>query len=103
MTKVILAMMVGGSLLAGASIAAPAAAQSADETYLPGPGGGEEVDGGAGTPPLESTGMEDGIGGSCDCSLIARSSAGSASGLASLLALGIVVVRRRAEQRSRAR
>jgi hypothetical protein len=104
MKKAIGSMLMGAAILTIAMGAHAATEPSADETYLPGPGGGDVwSDGGDGTPPLESTGLEDGIGGSCDCSLTGRSRAGSLAGSLALLAIGVFVVRRQSSRRLRVR
>jgi hypothetical protein len=69
----LIGFVVGGVAMLGRAQGQPsepapevtgAAGAPAEESYLPGPGGGElEQDG---PPPLESTGLEDGIG-SCKC------------------------------------
>ena len=81
--------------------AAGAADQGAAEQYLPGPGGGDVFDPN-GPTPLESTGLEDGSGGGCKCSvgLGSRTNASSSAlGLATL-ALGLLA-RRGATARAR--
>jgi hypothetical protein len=76
---------------------ADAAAPHVDETYALGPGGGEpQQDGGSGQPPLESTGMEDGLGGGCCCSFIGQRGEGGALrfGLLALAGAALVCLRR---------
>ena len=68
-----------------------AAGAHGEETFFPGPGGGELE--GSGPPPLESTGLEDGPG-SCKCSNVLG--AGSNPGAAWMtLGLGLVALGRR--------
>ena len=68
-----------------------AAGAPGEETFFPGPGGGELE--GSGPPPLESTGLEDGPG-SCKCSNVLG--AGSNPGAAWMtLGLGLVALGRR--------
>jgi MYXO-CTERM domain-containing protein len=68
-----------------------AAGAHGEETFFPGPGGGELES--PGPPPLESTGLEDGPG-SCKCSNTLG--AGSKPGAAWLgLGLGLVALSRR--------
>jgi hypothetical protein len=58
-----------------------------EETFVPGPGGGEIEQ--PGLPPLESTGLEDGIGSGCKCS----SAVGAHKDAASLsLAFGLALL-----------
>jgi MYXO-CTERM domain-containing protein len=94
MNKAIASMLVVASISATVWNAR-ADQEAADESYFEGPGGGEVAsDGGDGTPPLESTGLEDGIGGSCDCSVTGQS-ATPLAGLVWLVAGSAVVARRR--------
>lgn len=70
-----------------------AAGAHGEETYFPGPGGGEPET--QGPPPLESTGLEDGPG-SCKCSSVLGSNSSSNAGWAWFgLGLGAVAVWRR--------
>jgi MYXO-CTERM domain-containing protein len=72
-----------------------AAGARGEETYFPGPGGGELESGGP--PPLESTGLEDGPG-SCKCS----SALGSHPGAGAIwLALGLATVAAARRRRNR--
>jgi hypothetical protein len=94
MKREMASMLVVASILATGSYAR-AEQEAAGESYFEGPGGGELAnDGGDGTPPLESTGLEDGIGGSCDCSMTGRSVTPLA-GLLWLIVGSVVVARRR--------
>jgi hypothetical protein len=85
----VVAWIVGNSRVAGAQDEGP------EERYFTGPGGGEVAsDAGDGTPPLESTGLEEGIGGGCDCSVTGRSVTPLA-GLPWLAVASIIAARRR--------
>jgi MYXO-CTERM domain-containing protein len=71
----------------------PDAGAAADEAFAPGPGGGAR-DAGSGKPPLESTGLEDSIGGSCGCR-VAGSRAATGPGLLALALVAGALARRR--------
>jgi uncharacterized protein (TIGR03382 family) len=74
----------------------PAPRPSADERYLPGPGGGEPPDAGDPNDRVESTGLESGPGGACHCRLARdEPGGGPAFGAASLLGLAWLCRRRR--------
>jgi hypothetical protein len=77
-----------------------AAGARGEETFLPGPGGGELETGGP--PPLESTGLEDGPG-SCKCSTAVGSgrwSSSSSAWIGLAFGLGLVAAARRRSKRA---
>jgi MYXO-CTERM domain-containing protein len=77
----------------------PAASAAADQAFSPGPGGGDP-DAGDGRPPLESTGLEDSIGGSCGCRTAgAPLPLGWAWPAVGLVAVAVARIRRRAPRR----
>lgn len=77
-----------------AAAGAPSRSDSG-ETYLPGPGGGELPR--HGSPPLESTGLEDGPGG-CKCQSAVGARPDSLSALLSLLGSSVLWRRRRSSR-----
>jgi len=93
MKRAIASMLVAASIWANSRVAG-AQEEAAEERYFTGPGGGEAASDGGGTPPLESTGLEEGIGGGCDCSVTGRSVTPLA-GLSWLVVASIVAARRR--------
>jgi hypothetical protein len=70
---------------------------SGEETFLPGPGGGEIEQ--PGLPPLESTGLEDGIGSGCKCSAAVGARRDAAS-LSLVFGLALLLVTRRTRNQS---
>lgn len=71
-----------------------------EETYLPGPGGDNLEP--RGLPPLESTGLEDGIGSGCKCSSAIGAHQDTASlSLAFLVGSVLLARRKRAASESR--
>ena len=96
MKRALLSMLVGLAMATSAAVAGADTEPAVDESYFAGPGGGDvSIDGGEGMPPLESTGLEDGLGGGWDCSLTGRRSVAPAGGLSMVLAFALFVVRRR--------
>jgi MYXO-CTERM domain-containing protein len=96
MKRLSLSMLVGLAMATTAAVAVADTEPLVDESYFAGPGGGDvSIDGGDGVPPLESSGLEDGIGGGCDCSLTGHPSAAPAAGLSLIVAFALFVVRRR--------
>lgn len=81
-------------LLSPAALAEPPdAGATPDQSFSPGPGGGEQ-DAGTGRPPLESTGLEDTDFG-CGCRTAGRPAPGAHALLAAALAGGAAWRRRR--------
>lgn len=102
----VVGLLLGGTVTGalGASERAEAGAASVEppvEHYGLGPGGGDVSFDPNGPPPLESTGLEDGVGG-CNCSFATEG--GRASISLGLAALGLLAgrARRRAAARPRA-
>jgi MYXO-CTERM domain-containing protein len=100
MKRIIIFFLASVPFLTAASLARAEpprdAGASADESFSPGPGGGQP-DAGSRRPPLESTGLEDTDFG-CNCRM--GGSASPAGGLiAWVLAAGAVLRRRRSLKR----
>jgi MYXO-CTERM domain-containing protein len=90
-------LLASGLALAQATPPDAGAAAAADEAFAPGPGGGER-DAGDGRPPLESTGLEDSVGGSCGCRVVGAPAPAGLGLLALALVAGAVARRRQPRQ-----
>jgi MYXO-CTERM domain-containing protein len=103
MNRTLLCSVTSASLLLASGLALAqstrpdAGAAAADEAFAPGPGGGER-DAGDGRPPLESTGLEDSVGGSCGCRVVGAPAPAGLGLLALALVAGAVARRRQPRQ-----